>query len=201
MAWDSHLITLAVSHDDARNISDFNLVKGLPEDLPLIYAHSRGGVLLDTVKCINDQYFETSSLYLLQDFIKLKGRAIVGALLYLEKLIDNIEKNPRKVLEATKTPYTPYLTIHTEGFEPLSAQMVYPSDIVVENGYAYHYTTDEVQRLIRSATASESPCPETDDDGESLEYVFNFFKSQHHLLGVALKLDYVVVHAECNPLA
>jgi hypothetical protein len=34
-----------------------------------------------------------------------------------------------------------------------------------------------VQRLLEQAGASQTPCPDGDDDGESLAYVFSFLKS------------------------
>ncbi len=116
----------------------------------------------------------------------------------LEALINEIESNPALVVEATKDPYQPTLTLHAEGFEPLPAQLVYPSDAIIKDGWVYNHTEEQVQRLLSQSCASQTPCPDDDDDGESLSFVFNFLRSHLSLLRFAAQAGKVVVYGETN---
>lgn len=157
---------------------------------------SRNGVLLATVCAINDQCALRSGLYLGQKLARLQGVDLAKALEHVEALLECIDKNPGVVLEATKTPHTPHVFLHSKEFAPLPAEMVYPSDAIIRDGYVIHYTEDQVRQKLRDATASENPQPSHDDDGESLEYVFNFLKSHRRLLKLAIESDLTVVYGE-----
>lgn len=73
---------------------------------------------------------------------------------------------------------------------------MYPPDVVVNGEWAYFVDEATVQQLFAASSASTLPCPGTDDDGESLLYVFNFLKSQLALLQYALRTSSIVVYGE-----
>ncbi len=153
-------------------------------------------MLLTTVCAINEQFAPGSDFYLGRKLARLQGVDLARALAHIEALLACIETNPAVVLEATKTPYTPHVFLHSKEFAPLPAEMVYPGDAVIRDGYVFEYTEDEVRQMLRAATASENPQPGNDDDGESLEYVFNFLKSHQCLLKRAIEADLTVICGE-----
>lgn len=124
--------------------------------------------------------------------------AVQQAAFQIEALLGEMAGNPALVVEATKEPYQPTLTIHAEGFEPLPAEMVYPSDSIIKDGWVYNYSEEQVQRLLEQSCASQTPCPQDDDDGESLAFVFNFLKSHLALLRFAAESGRFVVYGETN---
>ena len=83
-------------------------------------------------------------------------------------------------------------------FKPQPAEIVYPSDAIIKGGYVLQYTEDEVRRLLNGAVASDDPRPHHDDDGETLEYVFNFLQSHLQLLRLAIDSRLVIVYGEMN---
>jgi hypothetical protein len=138
------------------------------------------------------------NLYLLEDACLLQHEAMKHSVSQIEALINEIELNPALVIEATKDPYQPTITLHAKGFELLPAQLVYPSDAIIKDGWVYNYTEEQVRRFLDQSCASQTPCPEGDDDGESLSYVFNFLKSHLSLLRFAAQSGKVVVYGETN---
>ena len=174
------------------------VLPGRLQDMPFVHAMSRNGVLLATVNAINQQCAPGSDIYLNRQLARLQNTELTRALEQVEALIDCIDKNPGVVLEATKVPHTPHVFIHSKEFKPLPAEIVYPSDAIIQDGYVIQYTKDQVRAMLGNATASDDPRPSNDDDGESLEYVFNFLKSHHRLLGLAVSLGLVVVYGELS---
>ncbi len=82
--------------------------------------------------------------------------------------------------------------------EPLPAEMVYPGDAIIKDGWVYNHTEEQVLRLLDQSCASQTPCPDGDDDGESLAFVFNFLKSHLALLHLAAGSGRFVVYGEMN---
>ncbi|WP_028946470.1 hypothetical protein [Synechocystis sp. PCC 6714] len=200
MAWYSYTIAFAISDDQAQVGADPRQIldghKGDFEDF--VYAPSRNGCLLWRLGCICEQASNGKNLYLLEDICLLQHEAMNHSATQLEALINEIKLNPALVVEATKDPYQPTITLCTEGFGPLPAQLVYPSDVIIKDGWVYNYTEQQVRHILDQSCASQTPCPEGDDDGESLSYVFNFLKSHLSLLHVALHSGKIVVYGETN---
>lgn len=196
MSWQSSILTIAIRQEDAIHISNADAIpSAFTAGTPFIHAMSRNGALPAIVTSIYEQISPGGHTYLVEPFAKLEGSELVNTALHVESFIDCVDKNPAVVLEATKIPYRPQLIIQSKEFEPVSMRVAYPKDAVIRDGYVYLYTEDQVHRLLHNATASEDPCPKY-DDGESLEYVFNFLKSHHHLLKLAVCSNFVVIHGE-----
>ncbi len=200
MAWYSHTLAYAISGDQAGVDADpRKLLDGHKGDFDhFVYAPSRNGCLLARLNCICKQASNGKNLYLLEDACLLQQNAIKHSASQIESIIKEIELNPALVVEATKEPYQPNITLHAKGFEPLPAQLVYPSDAIIKDGWVYNYTEEQVQRFLDQSCASQTPCPDGDDDGESLSYVFNFLKSHLSLLHIAAQPGKVVVYGETN---
>lgn len=200
MAWYSHTLAFAISGDQAEvDAEPRKLLDGHKGDFNhFVYAPSRNGCLLWRLGCICQQASNGNNLYLLEDACLLQHEAIAHSVSQIEALINEIELNPGLVVEATKDPHQPTITLHTEGFEPLPAQLVYPSDAIIKDGWVYEYTEEQVLRFLDQSCASQTPCPDNDDDGESLIYVFNFLKSHLSLLRLAAQSGKVVVYGETN---
>ena len=200
MAWYSHTLAFATSGDQTEVTADpRELLNGHTGDFEhFVYAPSRNGCLLWRLDSICKQATNGKNLYLLEDAYLLQHKALEHSASQIEALINEIELNPDLVVEATKEPYQPNIMLHTEGFEPLAAQLVYPSDAIIKDGWVYNYTTEQVLRFLVQSSASQTPCPENDDDGESLIFVFNFLKSHLSLLRFAAESGQVVVYGETN---
>lgn len=199
MAWYSHTLAFAISGDQAEVDADpRKLLNGRGDFDRFVYAPSRNGCLLWQLGRIWEQASNGKNLYLLEDACLLQHEAMKHSVSQIEALINEIELNPALVIEATKDPYQPTITLHAKGFEPLPAQLVYPSDAIIEDGWVYTYTEEQVRRFLDQSCASQTPCPESDDDGESLSYVFNFLKSHLSLLRFAAQSGKVVVYGETN---
>ncbi|MFN7966199.1 MAG: hypothetical protein U0V87_10985 [Acidobacteriota bacterium] len=199
MAWYSYTLAFAIPADDAAKISDAAALQSAwSEGTPFIHTASRNGTLLATLQAICTQWQRGDGLYLHRNFARLERNDIDAALAEVKALLDSIDNNPSIVVEATKVSYTPTITLHSAGFQPLQAEMVYPSDAVIKDGYVYLHTEDQVRKLLGEAVASQNPCPVGDDDGESLEYVFGFLKSHLRLLQMAAEEKLVVVYGELN---
>ena len=200
MAWYSHTLAFAISSDQAEVDADpRQILNGHKGDFDhFVYAPSRNGCLLWRLGCICKQSSKGKNLYLLEDACLIQHEAMKHSALQIEDLINQIELNPALVVEATKDPYQPNMTLNAEGFEPLSAQLVYPSDAIIKDGWIYNYTEEQVRCFLDQSCASQTPCPEGDDDGESLSYVFNFLKSHLSLLRLATQSGKAVVYGEIN---
>lgn len=202
MAWISSTLAFVLNTEDAPEGAGPEALEGaFTKDAPFVHALSRNGTLLHTLKAIAEQWSPGSELYLLRDFARLDVNDIHAGVHAIDSLIDSIDRHPELVLEATKAPYTPTITLLSKEFEPQPAVMVYPSGSVVKDGYVHAYTEAQVRELMSAATASEDPCPPYDDDGESLEYVFCFLKSHLRLLHLASATQRVVVYGELNRYA
>ena len=200
MAWYSHTLAYAISREQAGVDADpRKLLDGHKGDFDhFVYAPSRNGCLLWRLDCICKQASNGKSLYLLEEACLLQHEAVTHSALQIESLINEIELTPSLVVEATKEPYQPTMTLHVEGFEPRPAQLVYASDAIIRDGWVYNHTEEEVRRFLGQSGPSQTPCPEGDDDGESLSYVFNFLKSHLSLLRLAARSGMVVVYGETN---
>ena len=200
MAWYSHALAFSISGDqvgvdaDPRKLLDEN--KG--DFKHFVYAPSRNGCLRSGLSAICELASQGRNLYLLEDACLLRQNVIPHSAAQIDALIHEIELNPALVVEATKSPYQPTLMLHAEGFEPLLAQILYSSDTVIKGDWVYNHTEEQVRCLLVQSSASQTPCPESDDDGESLLYVFNFLKSHRSLLGLAAQSGEVVVYGELN---
>lgn len=200
MAWISHTLAFAITADQADVGADPRTLLDGPKRAmdQFVYAPSRNGCVLWRLGRICEQARHGKNLYLLEDACLLQHAAVQQAALQIEALIDEMAGNPALVVEATKDPYQPTLTIHAEGFEPLPAEMVYPSDAIIKDGWVYNHTQEQVLRLLEQSGASQTPCPDGDDDGESLAFVFNFLKSHLALLRLAAGSGRFVVYGEMN---
>ena len=200
MAWISHTLAFAIAADQADVGADPRTLLDGPKRAMdrFVYAPSRNGCVLWRLGRICEQARHGKNLYLLEDACLLQHAAVQQAALQIEALIDEMAGNPALVVEATKDPYQPTLTIHAEGFEPLPAEMVYPSDAIIKDGWVYNHTEEHVKRLLDQSRASQTPCPDGDDDGESLAFVFNFLKSHLALLRFAAESGRCVVYGEMN---
>jgi hypothetical protein len=200
MAWYSHTLAFAIPGDQVGpGAEPRKLLDGHKGDFDhFVYAPSRNGCLISRLGGICAQASHGRNLYLLENAILIQHQAITQSAAQIEALIDEIALNPALVVEATKEPYQPNITLHTKGFEPLPAQLVYPGDAIIRDGWVYNYTKEQVRRFLEQSCASPTPCPEDDDDGESLLYVFNFLKSHLSLLRLAAQSGKVVVYGETN---
>ena len=200
MAWYSHTLAFAISGDQAVVDADPRTLLDGPgrEKDAFVYAPSRNGCLLQRLGGICKQASNGGNLYLLEDACLLQHEAVKHSASQIEALIAEMELNPALVVEATKDPHTPTMTLLAEGFKPLPAQLVYPSDAIIKDGWVYNYTEEQVRRFLDLSCASQTPCPEGDDDGESLSYVFNFLKSHLSLLRHATQSGKLVVYGEMN---
>lgn len=198
MAWYSHTLAFAISGDQAE-ADPRQILDGQKGDFEyFVYAPSRNGCLLWRLGCLCKQASNGKNLYLLEDACLIQHEAMKHSTLQIEALINEVELNPALVVEATKEPYQPTMTLHAEGCEPLPAQLVYPADAIIKDGWVYNYTEEQVRRFLDQSCGSQTPCPEGDDDGESLLYVFNFLKSHLSLLRLAAQSRKVVVYGETN---
>jgi hypothetical protein len=199
MAWESHLLSAAVAPEFL--VAGKSLSALIDSDGKYyVYAPSRNGTLLNQIVAFWKQSGRTSDLYLSKVYVVLRGEEIQIALATLTTFWQEIESQPGIVLEATKSRHTPRTTIYAKGFEPLDAEVMYPSDAVIKDGYVYFYREEEVVAWMNAAIASHQPQPDGDDDGETLQYVFNFLKSQLELLQMALGDNLAFVHSEQNPV-
>ena len=199
MAWYSYTLAFALRAEDAERISDSNALQGAwTKDAPFVHTASRNGVLLATLKAISEQWPSLSDIYLLRHFALLDQSELEIVLKKLESLIASIGMQPERVVEATKQPYTPQVFLLSKEYKPQPAEIVYPSDANIKSGYVLQYTEEEVRRLLNGAVASDDPRPSHDDDGETLEYVFNFLQSHLQLLRIAIDSRLVVVYGEMN---
>jgi hypothetical protein len=200
MAWYSHTLALAIPEAQADPGADpRKLLDGSKQAMDrFVYAPSRNGCLLGQLGRICEQATNGENLYLLTEACLLKHEAIERAAKQLEALLNEIEVNPALVVEATKDPHQPSTTLLAEGFEPLPAQYVYPSDAIIKDGWVYYHSEEQVRHLLEQAGASKTPCPDGDDDGESLAYVFSFLKSHLSLLRFAAQSGQAVAYGEMN---
>ncbi len=200
MAWYSHTLAFTIARDQVEpGAEPRKLLDGHKGDFDhFVYAPSRNGCLISRLGGICAHASNGRDLYLLEAVCLIHHEAIRQSAAQIEALIDEIALNPALVVEATKEPYQPNITLHTKGFEPLPAQLVYPSDAIIKDGWVYNYTEEQVRCFLEQSCASQTPCPEDDDDGESLSYVFNFLKSHLSLLRLAAQSGKVVVYGETN---
>ena len=198
MDWNSHTLAFAVSDDQLERGADpRKLLHGsMPHFDHFVHASSRNGRLLWRLDRICQVASNGKNLYLFEDACLLRHEAMKHAATQLEALITEIELNPALVVEAMKYPHEPATTVQMEGFEPLPVQLVYPSDAIIKDGWVYSYTEEQARRYLDQSCASNSPCPDGDDDGESLPYVFNFLKSHLALLRFAAQSGMVVVYGD-----
>lgn len=200
MAWYSFPIAAAVTRQQAaQDLPPRELLGALPQLPHYVSAASRNGVLLHTLRRIQDCTPALDSLYLLQEQAVLAGAELAQQRSRIEALLDAISKNPRLVIEATREAYTPTTTVQCEGFEPLACEVVYSPDCRIEDGWVYYYSEEQVRAMLAAAICGPDPKPATDDEGESLEYLFGFLKSHAALLRTAAEAGLCVVYAEMNP--
>lgn len=199
MAWESHTVAFAISSDGINADSDpQELLATSGDSKHFVYAPSRNGCLLWRLDNICKQASQGKNLYLLENICLLNHESIADCASQIEALLQEIASNPGLVVEATKERYQPNMTLLVEGFQPQPAELIYPSEAVIKDGWVYNHTEEEVRSLLEQSFASQTPCPETDDDGESLLYVFNFLRSHLSLLRLAAQSGQVVVYGETN---
>jgi len=199
MAWYSYTLALPVDLKTAKTVNDASALTGLySEDCPFVHTSSRNGAMLGLLAQIYALYLPQSDFYLLRDFALLEGQALEKAKQAISELLARIQQNPALVSEATKTPYTPYLTLQTDGFEPLEAELVYPSDALILEGFFYGYPPEDVLQALHKALVSSHPDLPHDPDGESLEYLFCLLKSHLWLLQAINPSTHVLCYGELN---
>ena len=202
MAWFSYTFAAVIQPPQTvESIEPRALLSGvLPTD-PIVHTASRNGRLLQRLEAICGCARVVSNLYLLEDQSLLQGATLLRQHGCVRTLLAEIERNPKLVLEATKEWHSPFGTLHAEGFQPLPYELVYPRDAEIRGDWVYFHTEDEVRSLLASAMCGADPKPPTDDDGESLEYVFGVLKSHESLLRVAAERGLAVAYAEMNPVS
>ena len=159
-----------------------------------VYTSSRNGALERQLHEIWERSSHGAGLYVLQNFAVLRGDSLDRAVAQLQSLLDEIEADPQIVCEATKGRHEPSITLLAEGFQPLQAEIVYPADARIKDGWIYYFSTDQVRRLLHDAATGKDPQPPGDDDGESLQYVFGMLKSHLALLREAQQLGLTAVY-------
>ncbi len=159
-----------------------------------VLAPSRKGYLLMELTRICEASTTGKQLYLLQDACLLNGDEILEGIRALEAFIGEIMSNPTVVLEATKEKHQLTTTIHSAGFKPLEARVVYSNEGCINDGFYYPYTEKKILDLMDESYASNHPC--TSDDGDQLSDVFNFLKSHLELLNFASKSGNTIAYAE-----
>ena len=164
-----------------------------------VFTASRHGVLLETLSRILACSSIENDLYLLKDQAVLTGNEIQRQAAGIDALLSEIDRNPQLVIEATKGRHETTGTVHLDGFQPLPHKIIYPENVTIKDDWVYYYSQEEVRALVASAPCMSDPKPETDDEGESLEYVFGFLKSHASLLRVASDSGLGVAYAEMNP--
>ncbi len=97
-----------------------------------------------------------------------------------------------------KEPFEPSGVLLSEGFHPVPFERVYPTNAVVKHGWIYAYNEAQILALLASAPCRPQPCPDGDDDGESLEFVFALLKSHRALLALAMERDAAIAFAEMS---
>lgn len=183
MAWYSYTLAMAVDLQHATSISDANSITShYDEKSCFVHTSSRNGVLLARLAQILNVYEPQSECYLLKDFAKLEGQQLELAIQQITQLLKRISQEPEGVSEATKSRYSPFITLQTEGFEPLEMEMVYPSDGLIRDGFFYPYPPEKVTEILEKARAASYTELPYDPDGESLAYLFCFLKSHLWLL-------------------
>jgi hypothetical protein len=199
MAWYSYTLALPVDLNTVKTVDDAAVLTGLySADSPFVHTSSRNGAMLGLLSQIYTLYLPQASFYLLQDFAKLEGPALEKAKQAITELLARIQQNPALVSEATKTPYTPYLTLQTDGFEPLEAELVYPPEALIREGFFYEYPPEKVIQALHKAEVSSHPDLPHDPDGESLEYLFCLLKSHLWLLQAIDPSTHVLCYGELN---
>jgi len=199
MAWYSYTLALPVDLNIAKTVNDASALTGYySEDSPFVHTSSHNGAMLGLLSQIFALYQPQTDFYLLQDFAKLEGQALEKAKQEITQLLERIQQEPVLVSEATKTPYTPYLTLQTEGFEPIAAELVYPSDALIREGFFYEYPPEQVRQALFKAQVSTYPDLPHDPDGESLEYLFCLLKSHLWLLQAIDPSTHVLCYGELN---
>lgn len=199
MAWTSCRVAMAIPVESLQRTRDpMELLSHSHKD-PLdlhVLALSRRGVLIWELARICEMSTAGQRLYLLQESCLVEGLELMRCIEQLQAFIDEITCNPMLVLEATKEKYQRTTTIHTQGFMPLEAQVVYGNNAKEKDGFVYVYTEEEVTNLMRESFASKAPC--RSDDGDELSDVFNFLKAHLALLKSARQEGRVIAYAEMN---
>lgn len=199
MAWYSYTLAIAIPMASAdRDLEPRTILQKQNGAKRFVYTSSRGGVLLATLRNICTYSAVGADLYLLREPSVLSGAEIDSAAESIAALLSIMQNDPGVVLEGTKCRYEPTTELYCDGFEPLPVEIVYPSTATIKDGYVYLYTQEEVRSLLIRASSSEAPRPVTDDDGESLEYVFGLLKSHFSLLRFAAESGLAVVYGELN---
>lgn len=163
-----------------------------------VFASSRNGALPRNLQQVCSASTRWQQLYLLREQSLLAGEALREQHALLGELLAEIKRSPSFVVEAMKERHEPTGELHMEGFQPLPFEMVYPADAAVKDGWIYQYTEAQVLAMLDSAPCGPQPCPDRDDDGESLEFVFGVLKSHRALLGLAIERNAAVAFAEMS---
>jgi len=198
MSWHSFTFASTVTPSRLASTADARALLEAPEETAgKVYSYSRNGVLLWTLRKILAGSELARGLYLLEDQAVLTGDELRRQHALIAALQEEILRDPQCVLEATKVRHEPQEVPYADG-EPLPYELAYPSNCVVEDGWVYYYTKDDVRSLAASAPCGSDPKPPYDFEGESLEYLFGFLKSHASLLESAIGRGAAVAYAEMN---
>lgn len=199
MSWSSSLFACRVPLAAAADVRGARQVISETNDLGYsVFASSRNGALPANLQQVCAASTRWQPLYLLAAESLLAGEELRRQHELLGQLLAEIERSPSFVVEAMKERYAPTGVLHTEGFQPLPFERVYPADAVVRDGWIYLHTEAQILAMLASAPCGPQPCPEWDEDGESLESVFGLLKSHRALLGLAIERDAAVAFAEMS---
>jgi hypothetical protein len=193
-------LALAVPHDRlpaGTNLSSFTGLYG-ENCQHAVHTSSRNDELHGKLESICAQSVHGCDLYLLRDFAVLSGAEIKRAAAQIRNLLTEIEDNPQIVRVATRFRHvaTRDATSTIEDWVRYYSSFEAQSDATIENGWVYTYSVDDVRSIVSKASAKDDPCPDRDDDGTSLEYVFGLLKSHISLLLTAEKLNLVVMYGK-----
>jgi hypothetical protein len=199
MSWTSSLFACIVPLTAAADDRGARQVISETTDLDQhVFASSRNGALPAQLQQVCAASPRWQGLYLLGNESLLAGDALRQQHDVLGQLLDEIERAPSFVVEAMKERYAPTGELHMDGFHPLPFERVYPADAVVKDGWIYLYTDAQIRAMLASAPCGAQPCPDGDDEGENLEFVFALLKSHRALLAVAIERDAAVAFGEMS---
>lgn len=199
MSWTSSLFACLVPIAAAADGRGARQVISETTDLDQnVFASSRNGALPGNLRQVCAASTRWQRLYLLGEESLLAGEELRQQHELLGQLLEEIERSPSFVVEAMKERYAPTGELNMEGFQPLPFERAYPADAVVVDGWIYSYTEAQVLAMLASAPCGPQPCPDGDDDGESLEFVFAVLKSHRALLGLAIEREAAVAFAEMS---
>lgn len=193
-------LALAVPHDRLpadTNLSNFTGLYGeFSEDS--VHSISTNDALHGKLARICAESAHGGDLYLLRNFAVLSGAEVTRAAAQIRNLLADIEARPQLVRKAIRFRHmaTSDATSTYEEWVRFYTTSEAQSDATIEDDWVYTYSEDDVRAILARAAANTNPCPDGDDDGASLEYVFGLLKSHLALLQTAQARNLAVVYGK-----